>query len=63
MVQPSISTATSVPALARVSVQVPADPSLTHDEGLLVAALERIEITRLALEELLSADLSGLLYV
>jgi hypothetical protein len=63
MVQPSLSTATSVPAPARTCLQVPADPSLTHDEGLLVAALERIELTRVALEELLSAELSGLLFV
>jgi hypothetical protein len=60
MVQPSISTATSVPALARAALQVPADPSPSHDEGLLVAALERIELTRVALDELLCAGLSGL---
>jgi hypothetical protein len=33
-----------------------------HDEQLLIAALERIELTRVALEELLNRDLSGLLF-
>jgi len=63
MVQPSLSTATSVPTLARASLQPPPDPSLAHDEGLLVAALERIEATRQTLEELMSAGQSGLLFV
>ncbi|MGA3158046.1 MAG: hypothetical protein ABSE43_10790 [Steroidobacteraceae bacterium] len=63
MVQPSIPEATMLPASARHALALPGDDEPAHDEGLLVAALERIEVTRLALEELLSAELSGLLFV
>lgn len=37
-------------------------PGSSHDEQLLIAALERIELTRVALEELLNRDLSALLF-
>lgn len=63
MVQPSIPEATMPQAPARRALALPDDCEPAHDEGLLVAALERIEVTRLALEELLSAELSGLLFV
>jgi hypothetical protein len=54
-----------------VSVAVPPGPAprllanadSAHDEVLLVAALERIELTRQTLEELLTAELSGLLFL
>jgi hypothetical protein len=61
MVQPSIPDAMSPLAAACRPAPVPAEPA--HDEVLLVAALERIEAKRLALEELLSAGLSGVLFV
>lgn len=62
MVQPSIPAATTSATPARRPPVWPADPAASHDEVLLVAALERIELTRVALEELLSAGLSGLLF-
>jgi hypothetical protein len=40
----------------------PVEVVAAHDEVLLVAALERIELTRQTLEELLSAGVSGLLF-
>jgi hypothetical protein len=40
-----------------------ANAESAHDEVLLVAALERIELTRQTLEELLTAELSGLLFL
>jgi hypothetical protein len=60
MVQPSIPTAMILPA--RRPSPLPADAVSAHDEVLLVAALERIELTRQTLEDLLSAGLSGLLF-
>jgi hypothetical protein len=62
MVQPSIPEPTSLPAPAHRPAPRLADPEASHDEVLLVAALERIEATRVALEELLSAELSALLH-
>ncbi len=60
MVQPSIPTAMIVPV--RRPPPRPVEVVAAHDEVLLVAALERIELTRQTLEELLSAGVSGLLF-
>jgi hypothetical protein len=58
-----------IPQTASVAVPPVRAPRLlanaesAHDEVLLVAALERIELTRQTLEELLTAELSGLLFL
>ena len=62
MVQPSIPDATPVAVPPPRPLQSLAQAVSAHDEVLLVAALERIELTRVALEELLSAGLSGMLF-
>lgn len=63
MVQMSVPTHAPVPA----STPAPADglppPPPLHDEQLLIAALERIELTRSTLEELLSGGLYSQVFV
>jgi hypothetical protein len=61
-VQPAIPNAMSAPTALRAGPAAPDGADPAHDEMLLVAALERIQATRQVLEELLSAELSALLF-